>query len=623
MMKKLSFILLFVLAIGSVFAQQSEDEKLALQYYKDAEYDKAVELFAKIQAKKPDSYVYYYYYASLLALDRYDDLEKLAKKQTRNFPNVQRYKVDLGYAYERAGDNPKAEKIYQDLLKSLPAKEFSVQELYNAFYSRYKYDYAIETIARGRRQLNNPHLLSKELMSLYQHLNQTDKIIEEVLNLAKDDNQTLLPQAQTAIQNLLLDDENQQKYNTVKQTLQKYSQKNPSNISYMELLYWVCQLHKSYDEALVLAKAIDKRKDLIGIRTYEIANVAADNRDYETAIEALNYIIGKGEEAHNYVFAKMKLLNVKYLQLTSSSPVKLLDAVNLEREFKKVLDENGIHSGTSEWIRMYAHLLAFYVDKPQEAVDLLTEAMANSVRDPKEKNQYKLDLGDIQLYMGDVWDASLTYSQIDKDMPNDALGNEAKYKNAKLSFYIGEFEWAKSQLDVLSAATTKLIANDAIYFSLLISDNQEEEEEEDEADTTRLLFDQSSTNLPLKKFAKADFLIFQNKDDEALVMLDSVMALAPFGSLEDDALYQKALIYIKRQNYLGAEALLKKIVESHGSELLADDAIYKLAELYEYYLKDIPKAMEYYQKIMFDYSGSLYVTDARKHYRNLRGDNIE
>lgn len=621
-MKRILFVILLVLSCGLLFAQQSDEEKLALQYYKDKEYDKAIELFEKIQGKKPNSYIYYYYYSSLLELDRYDEAEKMVKKQIKSLPNVQRYKVDLGYVYERAGDNQKSEKNYQDLIKNLPAKEASVQELYSAFYARGKYDYAIEAIQKGRRLLNNDKLLSKELITMYQHLNQIDKIMDEILSLVKDDDQAYLEPAQTAIQNLLLDDEDQQKYNTVKTTLQKNTQKYPSNICYLTLLYWIDQLHKDYEEALVLAKSIDKRTKMEGIKTYELASIAAENKDYETAIEALNYIISKGEDAHNYVLAKMKILDVRYQQLISTSPVKMADAINLEKDFKKVLDENGIHSGTSDWIRKYAHLLAFYVDKPQGAIDLLNEAMANT-RDANEKNQYKIDLADVQLYMGDIWDASLNYSQVDKELPNDALGNEAKFKNAKLSFYIGEFDWAKSQLDVLSAATTKLIANDAIYFSLLIADNQEEEEEGDEADTSAFLFDGGNSNPPLKKYAEADFLIFQNKDDAALVALDSVITLSPFGTLVDDALYQKALIYIKRKDYLGAESLLKKIEENHGSELLADDAVYQLAELYEYYLKDFNKAMEYYQKIMRDFSSSLYVVEARKHYRMLRGDAIE
>ena len=619
-MKRLLVILLLLVSCGGpLLAQQSQEEQLAMQYYKDKEYDKAVELFEKIHAKKPDSYIYYYYYHALLELERYDDAEKMLKKQVKAYPNVQRYKVDQGYVYERAGDNAKAEKIYQECLKNMPAKESAVSELNNAFMSRGKYEYAAETILKGRKLLNNEQYLSKNLINIYKYLHQNDKIIDEIIALVKTDNEKYEKDVQAAIQGLLVEDDDDQLYMSIRTALQKFSQKYPSNILCIKELYWISQLHKDFEEALVLAKALDKRLKMEGIFTYELAKVAAENHDYATAIEALNYIIKKGEETHNYVQAKMKILDVKYMQLIETSPVKMVDAMNLEQDFRKSLEENGIHSGTMDWIRKYAHLLAFYVNKPQEAMDVLNQAMA-ATRDPKEKNQYKIDLADVQLYTGEIWDASLNYSQVDKDMPNDVLGNEAKFKNAKLSFYIGEFSWAKSQLDVLAAATTKLIANDAIYSSMLISDNLEEEEGDE--DDTLGLFSNSEGNLALKMYAKAEFLIFQNKDDEALKALDSVMILSPFGTLVDDALYQKALILIKQKNYFEAEKLLKRVVEDFGDQLLADDAVFQLAELYEYYLKDIPKAMEYYQKILKDYSDSLYVVQARNRYRALRGDNL-
>lgn len=618
MKKAIVILLLLFSCAGVAIAQQSQEEQLAMQYYKDKEYDKAVELFEKIHAKKPDSYIYYYYYHALLELERYNDAEKMLKKQVKAYPNVQRYKVDLGYVYERSGDNAKAEKIYQECLKNMQAKETAVSELNNAFMSRGKYEYAAEAIQKGRKLLNDEQYLSKNLISIYKILHMNDKIIDEIIALVKTDNEKYEKDVQTAIQDLLVDDDDDQQYMAIRTALQKFSQKYPNNILCIKELYWISQLHKDFEEAFVLAKALDKRLKVEGVYTYELATVAAENHDYATAIEALNYIIKRGEETHNYVQAKMKILDVKYMQLIETSPVKMVDAVNLEQDFKKALEENGIHSGTMDWIRKYAHLLAFYVNKPQEAIEVLNQAMATT-RDAKEKNQYKIDLADVQLYIGEIWDASLNYSQVDKDMPNDVLGNEAKFKNAKLSFYIGEFSWAKSQLDVLAAATTKLIANDAIYSSMLIADNLEEEER-DETDTTMALFGNSEGNLALKMYAKAEFLIFQNKDDEALKALDSVMILSPFGTLVDDALYQKALILIKQKNFFEAEKLLKRIVEDYGDQLLADDAVFQLAELYEYYLKDVPKAMEYYQKILKDYSDSLYVVQARNRYRTLRGD---
>ena len=224
--------------------------------------------------------------------------------------------------------------------------------------------------------------------------------------------------------------------------------------------------------------------------------------------------------------------------------------------------------------------------------------------------------------MGDVWEATLHYSQVEKDLPNDVIGQTAKFNNAKLSFYIGEFEWAKSQLDVLRAATSKLIANDAMYFSLLISDNEAEEEDtgDEEGEYSGLFSNGSTDNLPLRYYAKADFLIFQNKDDEAVKMLDSVLIAEPYGKLSDDVYFQKAKIAIKQKDYLGAENLLQEILKNHSTELLGDDAAYLMAQLYDYYLKDSNKAMEYYQKVLKEYSDSLFTTDARKRYRELRGD---
>ena len=66
----------------------------------------------------------------------------------------------------------------------------------------------------------------------------------------------------------------------------------------------------------------------------------------------------------------------------------------------------------------------------------------------------------------------------------------------------------RGQLDILKAATSKLIANDAMELSLLISDNIEED----------------SLTTPLQMYARADLLEFRNLDNDALAVLDSVIA---------------------------------------------------------------------------------------------------
>jgi len=617
-------VLLLSGAPSKAFTQTNPDEKLAIQYYQNGEYDKAKELFKELFSKKQDSYIYFYYFRTLLELRDYKELEKVVKKQQKTYPNFQRYNVDLGYVFELSGNMKEAAKEYEDAIKKVPNTENGYRELSNAFISFAKRDYAEQVLMKGRRSLGNTKLFSRELTQLYQQLNLTDKIVEEALNLIADNDENYLLPAQEIIQNLLIDDVDNQKHQIVKNSLKRAIAKDPSNECSMKLYFWICLLNKDYLEALTLARAIDKRSKVEGSVLLDFAKITKENRAYDISKQALESIITKGENNAFFSAAQFELLNVKYLILISSSPVILTEAIALEKEFKKLIDEFGIHSGTSEWTRKYAHLLAFYVNKSQEAIKILETAIINADKDKREKAIYKVDLADIMLHTNEVWEATLLYSQVDKDFPNDTIGHMAKFKNAKLSFYIGEFSWAVSQLDVLRAATSKFISNDAMYLSFLISDNEEDQEEEDDADTLETLFsDQQNHNVALRYFAKADFLIFQNNDNEAIKYLDSISYYSPLTSLNDDVLYVRAAIATRQKDYFGAEKYYKQIISNYATDLLGDDALFKLAELYEYYLMNIPEAMASYQKLLKEYPGSLYVVDARKRFRYLRGDSIE
>ena len=616
------FLILWV--VNPLCAQNNPDEKLAIQFYQNGEYEKAKELFQKIYDKKQDTYIYFYYYRTLLELQEYKDLERVVKKQQKAYPTLQRYKIDLGYVYEISGKNKDAYEVYDEAIKKVPNTENAYRELYNAFLAFGKRDYAEIVLMKARKQLQNNKLFSRELTMIYQQLNLTDKIFNEALNLIQDDDVTYLVPAQEILQNLLIDDPDNQKHLTIKNGLKKAIQNNPNNSCYLKLYYWICILNKDFSEGLQIAKAIDRRSKNSGDILLDFALIAKENRAYDMAIDALNAIIERKLDLPISTSAQFELLNVKYLRLTSISPVKLQDAQALELEFKKMIDEYGIHSGTSDWIRKYAHLMAFYSNKPDEASTILNKAITNAENDKRVIATYKIDLADILLHTNQIWDATLLYSQVDKDFPNDTIGQMAKFKNAKLSFYIGEFAWAQSQLDVLRAATSKLISNDAMYLSFIISDNQEDEEESDEEDTLNTLFNDNTThNIALRMFAKADFLIFQNNDNEALKYLDSITIYSPLSPLTDDVLFLRAQIATRQNDYFVAEKYYKKIVESYSTDILGDDALFKLAELYEYYLKNIPEAMTCYQKLLKEYPGSLYVVDARKRFRYLRGDNLE
>ncbi|MFN8266965.1 MAG: tetratricopeptide repeat protein, partial [Chitinophagales bacterium] len=121
-------------------------------------------------------------------------------------------------------------------------------------------------------------------------------------------------------------------------------------------------------------------------------------------------------------------------------------------------------------------------------------------------------------------------------------------------------------------------------------------------------------------FAKADLLRFQNKLNAAEDTLNKIIAFYPSTALIDDILYMKYKIEKDRQHYEKAAAYLEEIVAQHSDDLLADNALFYLGDLYQKYLKDEEKAKTYYEKIILDYKDSTFAVEARKRYRKLRGD---
>jgi tetratricopeptide (TPR) repeat protein len=301
----------------------------------------------------------------------------------------------------------------------------------------------------------------------------------------------------------------------------------------------------------------------------------------------------------------MQILFAKNQQLVAGK-FNNADLVQLENDYQNLLKEFGQAPNTIFAMRQLASLQAFQLNKPQSAVALLEEALKIPRVPSSIVGQIKLELGDIYILTGEKWEAALIYGQVEKDFANDPIGQEAKFKNAKLSYYQGDFMWAKAQLDVLKSSTSQLIANDALNLSLLIAENTASE-----ADSNAL-----------KKYAKADFLTFINQFDKAIKTLDSINILYPQNSLQDDIVMLKAKTYQKQNLTDKAIEQLNLIVSNYSTDIWGDDALFMLAGIYETDLKDNTKAMEYYQKIITDFPNSLYVTEARKRFRNLRGDNL-
>jgi tetratricopeptide (TPR) repeat protein len=278
-------------------------------------------------------------------------------------------------------------------------------------------------------------------------------------------------------------------------------------------------------------------------------------------------------------------------------------ASELKNQFAQTFTNLGMTAETSELLTEYAHLLAFYLNQPTEAIKLLTDGLALPKINQKQMSTMKAELSDIYVFSGDLWEAVITYSQVIESNKSTLLGDDVKFKKAKLGYYMGNFQWAKAQLDALRASTSKLIANDAMDLALFISENLETD----------------STTVPLQIFARADLHLFRNNYPEALAALDSISKMYAFNSLIDDVDFRKAGILQKQGKYAEAALLLEQIVKDHSWEMLADDALFQLAGIYQNKLNRKEEAMSLYKKMLADYPASVYVVDARAEYRKMQG----
>lgn len=599
-------LLLFAFAFSHlhITAQPSTDEQLAMQFYQNKEFDKALDYYEKLYNKKSPQTYYSPYLNCLLETKDFKKAEKIAKKQIKQNPDLLNFNVDLGTVYFRGGEPEKAKNAWEQTIKLIKYDE-QVFAVSSAFLAIREYDFAISTYLKGRKITQNNYPFSFELAEVYKIKNDKLSMINEYLDVLEI-NDSYIQSVQNALQTSFANDADVKQNELLKTELLKRIQRYPDKTIFSELLYWMEIQLKDWEGAFVQAKALDKRKKEEGNRVMGLAQVFVQNEAYDIAIKAYQYIIAKGPDVYYYTNARMELLNVYFQKVVSKGNYTLVELTELENNYNITIKELGKSASTVPLLKNLAHLQAFYLNKTNDAITLLEESILLPQIPAQMQAECKLELADILLMTGDIWEASLRYSQVEKSFKYDAIGQEAKFRNAKISYYTGDFKWAQAQLDVLKGATSKLIANDAMNLSLAISD--------------ALAID--TNEAPLIIFSRADLLAFQNKDDQAIITLDSINTLFPNHALADDILFKKAQIGLKHGKYTEAAAFYESIVKDYSSDILADDALFKLADMNENQFKNIEKAKELYQKLVTDFSGSLYVVEARKRFRRLRGDSI-
>jgi tetratricopeptide (TPR) repeat protein len=602
-MQKVLFLILLILGQYS-FGQETTDQQLAQYYYSNQEFDKASIYYEKVFNADPSKFNFNRYYECLLKTDQEKEAEKLLKKQAANHKTDYFYKVLLGEFYESNNESDKAQKQYKEIIHDLEDNPNLVTTIYEAFRDKGKYELAQQTLEKGRKILKSNYPLYIQFAEIYALQGKTELMIDEYLEYLSQQ-PFMLGQIELELSKKIdFTLEDSKPFLQLKEKLLVLAQKHPNETYYSEMLIWLFIQRKNFSGALAQAKAMDKRMNNDGINVLEIGRICIENKDYETARSAFKFILELGSTKIYYYAAENALLNTRFLEITTLRNYNSTEILQTVTEYQSVLERMGMKRNAVNTILELAHIQAFYANQSQDAITLLEQAIEIPGLTDIQRAEIKMSLADILVLSGDIWQASIYYMQIDKDFKFDPIGHEAKFKNARIFYYDGSFDYAQSQLSVLKESTSKLIANDAMQLSLLITDN----------------FGIDSNYRSMTWFAQGDLLIEQHRYEEAFILFDSIISTFPASSLLDEVMIRKAKAMQLQGNWTKAVDYLHELLKYHGQDILADDALFQLATIYETQLKDPEKAAEYYKKILFEHKGSLYVIESRKRFRQLRGD---
>ncbi len=600
-MKKFLTIL-FVLTAFTATSFSQSDATLAQQFMSNGEYDKAADIYKKLYNENANSY-YKSYYNCLLVLNDFKEIEKIIGKQIKNNPENLTYYVDLGYAYEKNGNTKERDKQWELAIQKITDNKTQVNLLANAFVGLDQLYNAIKTYEKAQKIVST-YSFNYELGGMYYRAGNLDLSMETYLDYYAENDKSAMSKTTAALSRIL---DEEKDHTLLQEKIFERIQKNQNEILFTELLIWDYIQLKDFDGAFIQAKALDKRNKENGERVFDLAETAKIEGAYDNAIEGYNYIIAKGKNFPYYFSSKNGILNCRKDKIFKTNSYSEVDISELKSSYTDFLQEYLKNDFRAASVTAdLAKLEAFYIHDIDRAIEILEPVVEWPALNISDRSKIKLDLGDFYLISGDVWEATLLYSQVDKAMKDEPLGEEARLKNAKLAYYRGDFKYSQGMLDVLKAATSELVSNDAMKLSVFISEN--------------LALDTVSE--PMELFAKADLMVFQNKIKEAVIILDTLDARYPAHKLADDILFLKSTIALRQKDITKAVAYLETIRENYTYELLADDAIFKLAEIYQYDFKDLEKAKLCYEQIILNFKDSLYANEARKRFRALRGDNL-
>ena len=590
MLQNIVFIVLFMTS----FWVSAQNEQLALQYFDDGEFEKALTIFEENLQKQPSNYFFFQKVIECRQqLKQYDKAEEVILKRKEKY-NQPILLVELGYNYQLQKNEIEAKKQYDLALLEVEKQANHAYQVASSFEKKVLLDWAIKTYETAQKV--NPNLNFDYQTALLQgQLGNLDLMLEKLLDYGyKNQENTALVQNQ--LSRYLMDDTEGTFADAIKKSLLLKTQKS-QDVYWNQSLSWLFVQQKEYGKAFVQEKAVYKRNPESFYNIVTLARLAIEEKQNEDATTILTFVLENTQDLELQMQAHHFLLSMEIESALQK------EYATIDLKLQDLLKKYGISPYSLDLQILSAHFKTFYLNQSKLGIELLQNALKLPLN-LREQAEVKMELADIMVYDEKFNQAILYYAQVEDNMKNDVLAHEASLKLAKANFYKKDFDWTLQQVKNLKQSSSLLIANDAVELFLLIQDNSIED----------------SLRVALKAYAKADLQLYQKKNEEALQSFLTILEKHKGESIEDETLLKIADIYYQKKDYLKALSYYQNILDNHKEGIYIDEALFFSAEIYRKHLLDNEKAKPLYEKMVLEHPDSLYYTESRKQYRTLRGD---
>jgi tetratricopeptide (TPR) repeat protein len=589
-MKKL---FLYITLSFSLFAF-AQNEQLAQYYYDKGDFEKAKMGYEELLLGVPQNMQYF-----LRTVDCYQQLEQFDSAEKAITTRLNKYNqgnllVELGYNFQLQENEAKAKIYYDQAIELIKKNPNEVYGIASTFEKKVLLDYALKSYQTAT-DLESKYNFNYQKGLLYGQLGNTEMMISTFLDesYANPQNSILI---QNQLSRFMSDDSDANFSETLRKELIVRVQKI-QDLFWNHYLSWFYVQQKEFSKAFIQEKAIYKRNPESLSNIVNLAYLAVEEDDQEIAVAILGFVLENTKDLELLVQANTYLMRIKI------DKAKEKDFATINAEIEGLLTEYEISPFTLSLQLIQAHFVAFNLNNPEQGRAIIKKALDLRLND-YEVAQAKMELADILLFEEKFNQALIYYSQIEMDLKNDVVGHEASLKAAKTSYFKTDFVWALKQFKELKSANTQLIANDALEYFLLINDNTAAD----------------STQTALKEFAKGDYLLYQNRDQEAIIQFQSILGKYKGQEIEAVTLLRLGKVYEKMADYTLALSQYQEIIDRHSDGIYIDEALFFSAEIYNKKLKETDKAKPLYEKIIFNHEDSIYFVQARKSFRQLRGD---